>query len=526
LEKALNKARTELEQILEKATQAAGAKDADIFNAHLMILDDPALLEQVQNGMDESHYTAEYAWYEGTEFYADMLANLQDEYLSARSADVRDVAQRVLRILTGKSNRSNFLDKPSVVVADDLTPSDTVTFDHSKVLAFCTAKGGPTSHVAILSKALGIPAVTGLNACLHDLKSDLLVIVDGSSGEIILSPDDETVKKYRDSSAVNKARFEKAVASCQQPAVTPDGHPFEIVANIGSPADARKSLEFGAEGVGLLRTEFLFLDRDVEPSEEEQYAVYKEVLEVYGSHPVVIRTLDIGGDKPASYLKIPQELNPFLGVRGARLAFARPKVFQTQLRAMLRAGVGHNLKIMFPMIGSLNDVRIANAHVEEAKASLRADDIPFAEDAEIGIMVEIPSAAVMADKLAPEVDFFSIGTNDLSQYTMAADRTNADVATLADALDPAVLRLIQMVVDAAHKHGKWVGLCGELAGDPLAAPVLVGIGVDEFSMNSRAIPFVKEAIRRFDLQRAREIADHVLDQGTVADVREYLSNLG
>jgi phosphotransferase system enzyme I (PtsI) len=522
LEASLATAKIELEAVMEAAMQRVGAKEAEIFSAHALILEDPELLDQVNAAIQEKNLSAEEAWFEGTEHYANLLAGMSDEYLSARSADVRDVAQRVLRILTGRKQKSTQLDQPSVVVAEDLTPSDTVTFDPAKVLAFCTTKGGPTSHVAILSKALGIPALTGIGAWLDELQDGLVAIIDGSSGALILEPEEKTRKEYLSLSASFQEKFNLALASAHQPAITLDGRRVEVVANVAAVTGAARALEFGAEGIGLLRTEFLFLERETEPTEEEQVEDYRAVLDAFGKQPVVIRTLDIGGDKPAPYLKMAAELNPFLGVRGTRLALARPEVFQNQLRALLRAGLGHNLKIMCPMVGSLQEVRHIHEHVNQSRLSLEEDGLPYAQDVEVGIMVEIPSAAVMADVLAQEVDFFSIGTNDLSQYTLAADRTNPDVSPLADALDPAVLRLISMVTKAAHVHGKWVGLCGELAGDPLAAPVLLGIGIDEFSMNPRAIPLVKQALRRFSTDQAREIAEKVLQLPTVTDVRRYL----
>lgn len=523
LEAALQIAQQQLTNILAIATESAGAGEGEIFSAHLLILEDPELLERLQQEIEGEHHNAEYAWYQGTEHYANLLANLDDEYLSARCADVRDVAQRVLRILAGKTQGSSRLQRPAVVFAEELTPSDTLTFDRGKVLAFCTAKGGPTSHVAILSKALGIPAVTRLDMC--EVQAGDFVIVDGTAGEIILDPDDVTRNEFHARAERYQQKFTAAFSRTREPAITADGKRIEVVANIGSVGEASGAVEFGAEGVGLLRTEFLFLDREIPPDEDEQVDIYRNILAVFGKQPVVIRTLDIGGDKPAPYLNMQAELNPFLGVRGTRLGLTHPPVFRTQLRALLRASPGYNMKIMFPMIATLAEVRAAYTHLVEVEAELDAAGIAYDLDVEIGIMVEIPSAAIMADILAPEVDFFSLGTNDLSQYTLAADRTNPEVASLADALDPAVLRLIELVTRAAHAQDRWVGLCGELAGDPLAVPVLLGLGVDEFSMNPRAVPFVKEAIRRFSLDKAREISQKVLQLSTAAEVREYLEQI-
>ncbi len=525
LETALAAAREELQAILDNASSRLKKEDADIFSAHLLILEDPALLDNVKTRLEEQGCNSEWAWNEAISYYSQMIAGLGDEYMAARSADILDVGQRVLRRLAGRAAASQALEKPVIIVAEELAPSDTVTFDSTRVLAFCTAKGGPTSHIAILSKALGIPAVTALGPWMGELAAGKYAIVDGETGELILEPDETTCKEYESRSKAYAARMSQAMQTALAPAITKDGERVEVVANIGSAEAAPGALEFGAEGVGLLRTEFLFLDREDAPDEEEQVEVYHQILEVFGQRPVVIRTLDIGGDKPAPYLPMPAEMNPFLGVRGARLGLKYPQVLRMQLRALLRAGLGHNLKIMFPMISTLAEIQAVRSQVQQAQAELETGDLPYSKTAEIGIMVEVPSAAVMADVFAPHVDFFSIGTNDLSQYTLAADRTNPDMAYLADAMDPAVLRLIGGVTRAAHAQGKWVGLCGELAGEPLAAPVLLGLGVDEFSMNPRAIPLVKEALHRFTVPKAKEIAARTLDLSTASEVRAYLKTL-
>jgi phosphoenolpyruvate-protein phosphotransferase len=357
------------------------------------------------------------------------------------------------------------------------------------------------------------------------MRNDLTLIVDGGDGAVVIEPDDATLANYRQRADVLKRLRQTASAAAHETAITTDGVRVEVVANIGSVQDAAEAIASGAEGVGLLRTEFLYLDRADPPGEDEQTGIYRAILEIMGQRPVVVRTLDIGGDKPAPYLKMPAELNPFLGVRGLRLALARPDVFQTQLRALLRAGEGHNLKIMFPMVASLEEVREARRHFDQARIALDARGLSYARSVEVGIMVEIPSAALTAHALAEAVDFFSIGTNDLSQYTLAADRTQAEVATLADAFHPSVLRLIGMVIEAAHARGRWVGLCGELAGDPLATPVLLGLGLDEFSAGCRSIPLVKQAIRRYSSTKSRAIAAHALTLATAGEVREYLTSI-
>lgn len=522
---ALTQAQQEISALAARAAKNAGSSEAAIFEAHEMILSDPELLEQVHASIETQHANAEYAWQEGTQQYAEALRSIGDEYLAGRAADIEDVAQRVLCILQGTETQSIKLTQPVVIVASDLTPSATIQLDKRMVLAFCTASGGPTSHVAILSKALGIPAIVGLGASLDQLHNDTQVIVDGSIGTIQVNPDAATIAHYQQQAQSLSQKQQQAFRATHEPATTLDGVQVEVVANIGSPEEATTALEHGAEGVGLLRTEFLFLDRTAAPDEEEQTAVYRSVLQTMGQRPVVVRTLDIGGDKPAPYLAMPTEMNPFLGIRGLRLSLAQPEIFQVQLRALLRAGAGHNLKIMFPMVATREEILAARDALAQAQTTLAAHHISYAHQYEIGMMVEIPAAALTADTLAEVVDFFSIGTNDLAQYTLAADRTNADVTTLADAFHPAVLRLIRMVIEAAHTHNRWVGLCGELASDPLIVPVLLGLGLDEFSMTARAIPLAKQTIRRYSKSEAREIAQHALSLGTAAAVRAYLQSV-
>ena len=525
LDAALAQAQQEIQALTAQAQQDVGASHASIFEAHEMFLSDPELLERVRTMIETQHVNTEYSWKESTEQYASMLRSINDEYLAARATDVEDVARRVMRILQGTAEQTAQLVEPSVIIATELTPSDTVSLDKQKVLAFCTARGGSTSHVAILSKALGIPSIVGLGAAIELLQNGTQVIVNGATGEVVIEPDTATIATYRQQADTLTQSQTEARKKAQEPAITSDGVQVEVVANIGSPDETDGALEYGAEGIGLLRTEFLCLQRATAPDEDEQVAVYGAIMQTMGQRPVVIRTLDIGGDKPASYLDMPAEMNPFLGVRGLRLSLSHPDLFQTQLRALLRAGAGHNLKIMFPMVATRDEALAAREQVAVARASLEARGVPYAQTCEVGIMVEVPSAAVMADVLADVVDFFSIGTNDLAQYTLAADRTNAAVATLADALHPAVLRLIRMVIEAAHAQRKWVGLCGELAGDPLAAPVLLGLGLDEFSMTARSVPLVKQAIRRYTVAEARQIAKHTLALSNANEVRAYLKNI-
>ncbi len=525
LETALANARQELNLLSAQAQDSMSANEAAIFEAHRMFLDDPELLDRVYTLILADRVNAEYAWQASTQHYAAALEAIDDAYLAARAADVKDVAQRVLRLLSGMASPTTGPEEAAIIVAEDLAPSDTLALDKSKVIAFCTAGGGPTSHVAILSKALGIPAIVGLGDEVCRCQEGVWAIVDGTNGTLLIEPGEATLAEYRQRAEAFWQMRDTAFVAAGQPAVTTDGVRVEVAANIGSVEEAAVALASGAEGVGLLRTEFLYLDRENPPDEEEQTAIYQAIFQTMGQRPVIVRTLDIGGDKPASYLEMPAESNPFLGVRGVRLTLARPDLFRTQLCALLRSGEGCNLKIMFPMVATLEDVIAARRSLDEARASLDARGLSYARRFEVGIMVEVPSAAIIADALAEIVDFFSIGTNDLAQYTLAADRTNANVAQIADAFHPAVLRMIGMIAEAAHARGRWVGLCGELAGDPLAVPALLGLGLDELSMGPRSIPLVKQAIRRFSTGQARQIARRALSLRTANEVRAYLASV-
>jgi phosphoenolpyruvate-protein phosphotransferase len=525
LDAALKQAREEIHALLLQTREHIGSKEAAVFETHELFLDDPDLLKQVHATIQAQSISAAYAWQEGIAQYTTQLRAIGNEYLAARTADVEDVAQRVLRILEGINAPTSKLTEPVVIAATELAPSDTILFDKEKIRAFCTAAGGATSHVAILAKALGIPAITGLGTGISQLRNGMQVVVDGTTGEVLLEPDAETFAAYQHRAERLAQIQQDALQLAQQPATTLDGVCVEVVANIGAPEQAAEALTCGAEGVGLLRTEFLFLEREAAPDEDEQVAVYCSVLETMGTRPVVVRTLDIGGDKPAPYLRMPTENNPFLGIRGTRLALAKPDIFQTQLRALLRAGVGHTLKLMFPMVATSEEVRAIREHLQRAAATLAEQNVSYTEHVEVGIMIELPAAALMADTLIELVDFFSIGTNDLAQYTLAADRTNPEVVTLADALHPAVLRQIRMVIEAAHARGKWVGLCGELAGDPFAIPVLLGLELDEFSVTPRSIPLVKQVIRSWSIQEAHEIARQALVLGNASEVHAYLLSI-
>lgn len=522
LQVALAQAEEELRRLREKVAQESGEEEAQIFDAHMMMLTDPTLSTQIQTLLNEQTLNAEAALDDALAGQIAILEALDDAYMAARAADLRDVGQRVTRILLGMETESlSELSSPAIVVAYDLTPSDTAALDKNAVLGFCTAVGGPTAHTAILARSLGLPAVVGAGDQVMEIKSEATLILDGGSGQLIVSPDQATQASYQLRQTELSARQAAAKEAAQAPAQTRDGQQVEVVANIGSVDEAETILAFGAEGVGLLRTEFLYLERTTIPTEEEQFAAYHRIAEILGQRPLLIRTLDIGGDKMLPYLSMQPEENPFLGHRGIRLCLAEPDLFKSQLRAILRAAHGHNIKIMFPMVACVDEIRQTKILLEETRAELESQGLPYGQP-EVGIMVEIPAAAVTADQLAHEVDFFSIGTNDLTQYTLAADRTNALVQSIADALHPAVLRLIAETIRQAHEAGIWVGLCGELAGNPEAVPVLLGLGLDEFSMAATAIPAVKAAIRTWSLPEAKSVAQAALQQKDAAGVRALL----
>jgi phosphoenolpyruvate-protein phosphotransferase len=520
---AIEKAKDQISQIYQKALTEASKADAEIFQAHRMILEDPELLKEVKAKIEKDSICAEFAMMTTAQSFSDMMAAMQDEYFKARATDIKDVGNRVLRILLGVAETpSETLVEPSVITADDLTPSDTVMLDKSLVLGFCTARGSATSHTAILARGLGLPAVSGAGAEILKVSKGTRVILDGTHAEVLVDPDDATVKKYQLRIETTHTINDAAKKHAHEPAITKDGVRLEVVSNIGNVEGARASLENGAEGVGLLRTEFLYLERTSIPTEEEQYQAYKAILDVFRKMPVVLRTLDVGGDKEISYMGLAAESNSFLGQRALRLCLVRPDIFKPQIRAALRAGKGNNLKMMFPMVATAQEIRDARKVLDECIRELKAEGKPFAENIEIGIMVEIPSAALVADQLAKEVDFFSIGTNDLSQYTMAADRTNPKVADLSNAFYPAVLRLIREVIKAAHAESKWVGMCGELAGEPLAAPILLGLGLDEFSVNPPMVPLIKQILRGLDANEMKAVAEQALQLESPKQIENFV----
>ena len=530
VETAVTSAKREIEALYQQALTRVGKEEADIFQAHKMFLEDPELLDQVKEILNNEKINAEAAWDRAVKAGVVLFEQLTDPYLRARAADLQDVGNRVLRELMGINMPALAVAEPVILVAADLTPSDTARLDRAMVLGICTELGGATSHSAILSRALGIPAIVGAGAQLAGLVNGRVIVVDGSSGQIIPEPTEAQIAAFTAARDAWSGRMQAAKEVGRLPAVTLDGHQVEVAANIGGPKDTAAALDYGAAGIGLFRTEFLFLDRQTAPSEEEQLAAYREVVAAMAKRPLIIRTLDVGGDKPLPYLNLGEEENPFLGWRGIRFCLDKPEIFKPQLRAILRASVDGkgkpaNVKMMFPMIGSVDELRRANELLVEVKAELKQEGHKFDRKMDVGIMIEVPSAVAVADLLAKHVDFFSIGTNDLTQYVMAADRGNANVANLAQALQPAVLRMIQQTIDAGHAAKIWVGMCGELAGNVLATPVLLGMGLDEFSMGAPSIPGVKTAVRQWTLPEAKKAAQKTLKLDTVTDVAEYLASI-
>lgn len=521
LHRAMTKTQDQLTGIRDSLAAKAGDEEAAIFDAHLMILEDPMLADTITEKIAQGS-NAEAAVYDAGETYASMFDVMEDDYMRGRGADVRDISNRWVNNLLGVETETlAHLREAVVVFAHDLAPSDTAQMDRNKVLAFVTEIGGRTSHSTIMARSLEIPAVVGVGH-FGAISSGDTVIVDGGNGLVVVNPSPEVLADYQE----RKLKFDQRKAQLQElkdlPAQALDGKTFELVANIGTPNDVDAALANGAQGVGLYRTEFLYMDRADIPSEQEQYLAYRKVLEAFGREPVIIRTLDIGGDKELTYLKMDKELNPFLGNRAIRLCLANPEMFKAQLRAILRAGVTGNPWIMLPMVAIPEEVRQTKELLRQVEAELEAEGAEFTRDYKLGIMIEIPSAAVQADHFAQEVDFFSIGTNDLIQYTCAVDRMNQNVSYLYDPFNPAVLRLIEYVISSGHKYGKFVGMCGEMAGEPLAAPLLMAMGLDEFSMSASSIPPVKAVIRSLDTYRCRELWDQAKKYTDGKQIRQLL----
>ncbi|MFC4766228.1 phosphoenolpyruvate--protein phosphotransferase [Effusibacillus consociatus] len=522
---ALEKSKADLRAIKQRTLVELGEEKAEIFESHLLVLHDPELIDPVKEKIRNDRVNAEYALNEVASMFIEMFENMNSSYLKERAADMRDVTKRLLaHMLCVKFMSPSAIAEDVVVIADDLTPSDTAQLNRKYVKGFTTNIGGRTSHSAIMARSLEIPAVVGTKVVLEQVKDGDLVIVDGLDGEVIINPAPDIVELYHTKRKRYKEQRAEWAKLRNEPTVTCDGHHVELAANIGTPADVTGVIDNGGEAVGLYRTEFLYMGRDQLPTEEEQYNAYKAVLKKMDGKPVVVRTLDIGGDKELPYLGLPGELNPFLGFRAVRLCLERQDIFRIQLRALLRASVHGNLRLMFPMIATLEEFRQAKAILLEEKEKLVVEGIQVADDIQVGIMVEIPSTAVMADQFAKEVDFFSIGTNDLIQYTMAADRMNERVSYLYQPYNPAILRLVKMVIDAAHREGRWVGMCGEMAGDPTAIPLLLGLGLDEFSMSATSILPARSQISKLSLADMQQLAAKALEMHTAEEVVELVKD--
>ncbi|EPN9337841.1 phosphoenolpyruvate--protein phosphotransferase [Enterococcus faecalis] len=530
LDDALAKSTEELQAIRDKAAQSLGEAEAQVFDAHLMVLSDPEMVGQIKQNIQDNKVNAEAALKEVTDMYIGMFEAMDDNaYMQERAADIRDVAKRILAHLLGVTlPNPSMINEEVIVVAHDLTPSDTAQLDRTYVKAFVTDIGGRTSHSAIMARSLEIPAIVGTKEITDKVKAGDILAVNGIIGDVIIDPTDAEKSEFEAEAkayADQKAEWDKLKNA---ETVTADGKHVELAANIGTPKDLEGVHKNGGEAVGLYRTEFLYMDSSDFPTEEDQCQAYKAVLEGMEGKPVVVRTMDIGGDKELPYLTLPHEMNPFLGYRALRISLSElgDGMFRTQMRALLRASVHGNLRIMFPMVATLKEFRAAKAIFEDEKQKLVNEGVEVSNDIQVGIMIEIPAAAVLADKFAKEVDFFSVGTNDLIQYTMAADRMNERVSYLYQPYNPSILRLIKNVIDAAHAEGKWAGMCGEMAGDQTAVPLLLGMGLDEFSMSATSILKTRSLMKRLDTTKMAELADRALKEcdtmeEVVALVEEY-----
>lgn len=520
---SIEKTKVDIEKVKSKAVGRLSDDELAIFDAHLMVASDPEFIgqieEQIRNGFSVSTAVENVK-----SMFVGMFEAMEDEYFRERAADIKDVTYRLLaHTLNVKIPDLSLIDEEVIIVAHDLTPSDTAQLDRQYVKGFATEIGGRTSHSAIMARSLEIPAVVGIKGVLENTNNDDVIILDALTGDVLINPENETIDLYR-KKEVEYAEYRESLKQLiSAESVTVDGHRVEIAGNIGNAKDVVAVLENGGDGVGLYRTEFLYMDATSLPSEEDQYNAYKAVLEAMGDKLVVIRTLDIGGDKELTYLKFPHELNPFLGYRALRLCLDRPDIFRTQLRALLRASVHGKLAIMFPMVATVNEFRAAKALLEDERKNLTEEGIAVSDQLQVGIMIEIPAAAVNARNLAKEADFFSIGTNDLIQYTMAADRMNQQVSYLYQPYNPSILSLIKMAIDGAHAEGKWCGMCGEMAGEELAVPVLLGLGLDEFSMSATSILAARKMVRSLNYQEMKDMANRALECGTQEEVLDIIN---
>ena len=522
---ARTKSAAQLEAIKEMAGRTFGEEKEAIFEGHIMLLEDEELEGDIRSFIKDNKASADKAIYEVIEQYAKMMAELDDPYLRERATDFRDIGTRLVKNVLGIAvvNLST-IDEEVILVAKDLTPSETAQINLKYVLGFVTDIGGRTSHTSIMARSLELPAIVGTNDITARVNNGEMLILDGINNQIIINPTAEQLAEAKKFQAQFQAEKDELAKLKDLPAITLDGHQVEVCANIGTVKDTEGAIRNGAEGVGLYRTEFLFMDRDALPTEDEQFKAYKEVAEAMPDQPIIVRTMDIGGDKELPYMNFPKEMNPFLGWRAVRIFFDREDIMHAQLRAILRASAFGKLRIMFPMIISVEEFRSLKATVEKLKAELRTEGKAFDESIEVGIMIETPAAAVMAHHLAKEVDFFSIGTNDLTQYTLAVDRGNEMISAMYNPLSPSVLTLIKMVIDASHDNGKWTGMCGELAGDERATLLLLGMGLDEFSMSAISVPRIKKLIRNTNFEDVKAMADQALSYATAAEIEACVDN--
>ncbi|WP_210604391.1 phosphoenolpyruvate--protein phosphotransferase [Staphylococcus aureus] len=522
---AIEASKVELTKIRNNAEVQLGADKAAIFDAHLLVLDDPELIQPIQDKIKNENANAATALTDVTTQFVTIFESMDNEYMKERAADIRDVSKRVLSHILGvELPNPSMIDESVVIVGNDLTPSDTAQLNKEFVQGFATNIGGRTSHSAIMSRSLEIPAIVGTKSITQEVKQGDMIIVDGLNGDVIVNPTEDELIAYQDKRERYFADKKELQKLRDADTVTVDGVHAELAANIGTPNDLPGVIENGAQGIGLYRTEFLYMGRDQMPTEEEQFEAYKEVLEAMDGKRVVVRTLDIGGDKELSYLNLPEEMNPFLGYRAIRLCLAQQDIFRPQLRALLRASVYGKLNIMFPMLATINEFREAKAILLEEKENLKNEGHDISDDIELGIMVEIPATAALADVFAKEVDFFSIGTNDLIQYTLAADRMSERVSYLYQPYNPSILRLVKQVIEASHKEGKWTGMCGEMAGDETAIPLLLGLGLDEFSMSATSILKARRQINGLSKNEMTELANRAVDCATQEEVIELVNN--
>ncbi len=524
LNDAIIRAKSEIEALYEHTLKNVGEEEAKIFEAHNMILDDPEVFGEVQEKIKTEKINSEWAIKEITEMLVQIFESMENEYMKERAADLKDVTNRVIKILLEVEQLDlSQLNEDVIIVAEDLTPSDTAQMNKERVLGFITEVGGKTAHSSIMARTLEIPAVVAVKGITDKVRTNDIVAFDGEKGIVLLNPDQETVDKF----LKEKEDYESFRRNLNElkgsKSVTKDGFQVELAANIGTLKDVDGVIRNDGEGVGLYRTEFLYMDRDKLPTEEEQFESYKTVAESLEGKPLVIRTLDIGGDKDLPYLQLPKEMNPFLGYRAIRLCLDRKDIFKTQLRALLRASAYGNIKIMFPMISSIEELRESKAILEEVKEELKRENISYNKEIEVGIMVEVPSVALISDLFAKEVDFFSIGTNDLIQYTTAVDRGNRQISHLYNQFHPALLRLIKEVIDNGHKEGIWVGMCGEAAGDPKLIPILIGMGLDEFSMSSVSILKARWIIRNISKKDMEDVVAKIINMPTATDVESFIA---